>query len=447
MLPDAPRPDMPVPAMHPLTCPGCGGTVELRAAGYTVHVACQYCGSILDVTNPDVKLVTRYQEANTALDIPLGTRGTLRGVEWEAIGWLRRSQDGYPWEEYLLFNPYHGYRWLVNVRGGWSFGTMLTRTPEWRTYDTFGLDAKYYQRFFYGDAQVDDVLGEFYWRVAVGETVKTGDWVRPGEMLSREEDGREVSWTLNEWVPEKEIVKAFGASDSGRIWPPLPHQPSPWGGWLKSGAKIGAAALAFLLLFSMFFGGTGWSAAGSLAVARDGRDQTATLGPITFRNRYQRIEIRADVPRLENGWVDLDYSLVDRKTQQVYDAYGAAERYSGSDSDGAWTEGSRNSDISIASVPAGTYDLVVDYKGNRWTGASGYSSLSPYTKDPAGGWMDEANAPKIEVEVRQGTLFGSNILIALLLLAGPWLIALALHLNFEKARVNESDYAPAGDDD
>jgi spermidine synthase len=65
------------------------------------------------------------------------------------------------------------------------------------------------------------------------------------------------------------------------------------------------------------------------------------------------------VPRLDNGWVDLDYSLVNRRTQQVYEAYGAAERYSGRDSDGDWNEGSRNSAISIASVPAGTYGLVL----------------------------------------------------------------------------------------
>lgn len=439
MQPDAPPSDAPAPAVRALSCPGCGGTVELRAAGYTVHVACQYCGSLLDVTDPQVKLVTRYHEMSVALDIPLGTRGTLRGVEWEAIGHLTRSEGGYyGWEEYLLFNPYHGYRWLVNVRGGWSFGKMLTRTPEWRTFDTFALDGENYTRFFEGEAQVDGVIGEFYWRVAVGERVTTGDWVRPGFMLSREQNGHEVSWTLNEWVPEKEIVAVFGAPAAGRVWPPLPHQPSPWGAWLGPGGAIAAAAAAFLLLLAIFFGGTHWTAAGELAVAPDGREQTATLGTLTFTGRYQRVAIRADVPQLENGWVDLDYSLVDRRTQRVYEAEGAAERYSGSDSDGPWTEGSRDSDVSIASVPAGTYDLVVDYKGNRWeSGPSIYD---------AGSWMAADKAPKVLIEVRHGTLFASNLLIALILVATPWLIALALHLGFERARKAESDFAPQGDD-
>lgn len=440
MQPDAPLPDAPAPAVRALTCPGCGGTVELRAAGYTVHVACQYCGSILDATDGLVKLVTQYHEAQADLDIPLGTRGTLRGIEWEAIGYLARSENGYyGWEEYLLFNPYHGYRWLVNVRGGWSLGTMLTRMPERRTYDTFSLDGEYYTRFFAGTARVDRVVGEFYWRVAVGERVKTGDWVRPGAMLSRETNDHEISWTLNELVPEKEIVRAFGVPRAGRIWPPLPHQPSPWGGWLKRATIIGGIALAFLLIVSLFSGGSNWATAGTLTVADDAREQVATLGPITLPLHYQRVEIRADVPKLENGWVDLDYSLVDRKTQRVYEAYGAAEQYQGFDDEGPWTEGSRSSDISIASVPAGSYDLVVEYKGNRWSQSG--------TAFPDGGWMEPVNEPRIVVEVRYGTLFGSNILFAVLLLALPWLAALLLHIHFEKARTAESDFAPDGDDD
>jgi uncharacterized Zn finger protein len=51
------------PAVKALTCPSCGGTVTLRAAGYTVTVACEYCGSILDVTNPEVRLITEYKQA------------------------------------------------------------------------------------------------------------------------------------------------------------------------------------------------------------------------------------------------------------------------------------------------------------------------------------------------------------------------------------------------
>ncbi|ATY30714.1 DUF4178 domain-containing protein [Sphingomonas psychrotolerans] len=442
MQPDFALQAEPAPAARALTCPSCGGGVELRAAGYTVHVACQYCGSILDVTDPQVKLVTAYNQQSAELEIPLGTRGTLRGVEWEAIGYLQRSENGaYGWEEYLLFNPYHGYRWLVKVRGGWSLGEALTVTPDWLSYDQLGVGEEAFDHFFAdGEARVDYVLGEFYWRVALGERVATADWVRAGAMLSREANGHEVSWTRNAWLPPKELQKAFGIQPEAGIWPPLPHQPSPWGGWIKTGLKLGAVAFAFLLLFAIFFGGSQWSAAGSFAITADGREQTATLGPITLPRRYQSVHLRAEVPRLENGWVDLDYSLVDRRTQQVYEAYGAAERYSGSDSDGPWSEGSGSAEVSIASVPAGIYDLVVEYKGNRWTGTGSYSA-------DGAGWLDPANVPEVKVEMRQGVLYASNLLIALFLIAIPLLFALVRHIAFETARKSESDFATSAEDD
>lgn len=444
MQPETAIQPMPAPAMRALACPSCGGSIELRAAGYTVHVACQYCSSILDVTDPQVKLVTRYNEAIAELEIPLGTRGVLRGVEWEAIGYLQRCENGaYGWEEYLLFNPYHGYRWLVNVRGGWSFGEALTVTPDWLTYDKLGVGSESFTRFFAnGTAQVDYVVGEFYWRVALGESVRTSDWVRPGVMLSREENANEVSWTRNAWLSAGEIRNAFGIRSAGRIWPPLPHQPSPYAGPLWTGLKIGVAAFAVLLFVAILFGGTRWTAAGTFPIAADGREQSVTLGPIDLSGRYQSVHLRAEVPRLENGWVDLDYSLVDRKTQQAYGAYGAAERYSGTDSDGSWTEGSRRSSLSIASVPAGSYDLVVEYKANRWTGSM---TTYPSASDPT--WMDAGNLPEVQVEVRSGRIYWSNLLLALILIAVPLLFALGAHLAFEHARTSESDFAPVGDDD
>lgn len=432
------------PAVKALACPACGGTVELRAAGYSVSVVCQYCSSILDVADPQVKLITEYRQAAEALEIPLGTRGTLRGIEWEAIGYLQRSVAGAgAWDEYLLFNPYHGYRWLITDGRGWSLGEQLTVTPRYDDYETMALGNQTYTRFYEDStARVDYVLGEFYWRVAVGEEVVSADWARAGAMLSREKNAHEVSWTRSVLLAHKEMADAFGVR-RGATWPPMPHEPSPNAAWLGAGFKIFAGVFALLLLLMLLFGGTSWTAAGRFPIATNGTERTVTLGPIHFARLYQRVEIRADVPRLENGWVDLNYSLVNRKTQQVYEAYGAAERYSGSDSDGPWTEGSRRSAVSVASVPAGDYDLVVDYKGNRWnSGLSWNSALGTSVEDP--GWLTQENQPEVVVEVRNGALFASSFFIALILLAVPLLIGLIRHMQFDKARQAESDFAPTG---
>jgi len=425
---DAPAPiaaDTPAPAVKPLSCPNCGGTVELRAAGYTVSVVCQYCSSLLDVTHPDVMVIKRYQEAAAELEIPLGTRGVLKGVEWEAIGWLARSEGGaYPWEEYLLFNPYHGYRWLVTDGRGWTFGTMLTRLPG-SSYQGMTLDDQAYQPFFAeGRAQVDRVLGEFYWRVAVGETVRTSDYVRPGFMLSFEGSGDEANWTLGELLDPGEMRGAFGVGAPPRSWPPLPHQPSPYGGIASSAFKFAGLAVLAILLLTMVFGSSRELMRQSVTVEPDAQAKSVTLGPLTLDRAWQAVTISAHAPALDNAWIDLDYALVDRATQASYEAYGAAERYSGSDSDGAWTEGDRSATTKMAMLPAGNYDLVVDLAGHNW--------------QPGGGAVD------VEIVVARGARFWSNIVLAIILILLPAIWLFWRHLRFEQARQYASDLGPTG---
>ncbi|MBO9713726.1 DUF4178 domain-containing protein [Sphingomonas sp.] len=431
----------PAPAAQALSCPACGGTIELRAAGYSVSVGCQYCSSVLDVSEPAVRLITRYAEEAWGLDIPLGTRGTIEGVEWEAIGHMRRSIDGaYPWQEYLLFNPYHGYRWLVNANGAWSFGEMLAVNPDYVTYDTLGVGGQNFTRFFAdSSASVDSVVGEFYWQVRVGERVEGADWVRPGWMLSRESNGNEVSWTLLELLDARVMKAAFGVDAPRNPWPPPPHASSPHGPWVRQGVLIGIAVALLLMLVTVFLSGSTQLAQGALPIAADGHDQTATIGPIVLGGAYQRVNIRAQVPKLENGWVDLDYSLVDRKTQQSYQAYAAAERYSGHDSDGYWTEGSRGAQVAVATVPAGTYDLVVDYKGNVWGATYDY-----LLQGPSQGWMARDNQPEIAIEVSRGGLFFGNLILALIILFLPLIWGAYRHLRFEQARQGQSDFPATG---
>ncbi len=446
----------PAPAVKALDCPSCGGNIQLRAAGYTVTVACLYCGSLLDVANPDVRLIKEYHEAAAELEIPLGTRGILRGVEWESIGFVRKSEGGdYPWVEYLLFNPYHGYRWLITNGRGWSFGEQLTRAPEWSN-GAVTLDGESFVLFFTdGRSQVDYVLGEFYWRVKVGETVATDDYVRPGWMLSREANEQEVSWSLSELLTPKEIEDAFGVSAPTRPWPPLPHQPSPYRNVLKTGTKIAIGAFLFLVLLAFLFSGGGTLLKQSAPLSLDGGENNVTIGPITVNRPYQLVRIGARVPGLENAWVDLDYTLVDRQNQQAYQAYGVAERYSGRDSDGDWSEGSRATTVKLAAVPRGTYDLVVDYSGNRWDRGVGTYSPPPLDNGFAGDsqWAQGSKASPqpaaggthtLEIEVGQGFVFPSNFVIALLLLFLPLFFIFLRHLKFDKARQAESDVGPTG---
>jgi hypothetical protein len=139
---------------------------------------------------------------------------------------------------------------------------------------------------------------------------------------------------------------------------------------------------------------------------------------------------------VEQGWVDIDIAFVNRKTQESYEAYALNEHYSGYDSDGGWSEGSRSQTLKVASLPAGTYDLVVDAQAHHWGSSADSSSWNPIA-----GRYETVSQPPVDVSltVARGARFLSNFWLALLLVLVPPLLMLVLHILFENARLAQKD--------
>lgn len=432
-------------SVRSLSCPACGGTIALRAAGYTVTLACEYCGTLIDATDPTARIITRYHEAQASLAIPLGTRGTLRGVEWETIGWLQRSDGWAIWDEYLLFNPYAGYRWLIAQNGQWSLGTMLTAAPQRDGPDQI-VGTRRFTPFYSGNTtRVTRVAGEFYWRVKPGEAVRSSDYVRPGFMLSLEQDDREKSWTISELLTGREIRAAFDVAPPPAWLPgmtPLAHQPSPFARRIKRWWPIGALSFVALIVLMALFGRTMQPQTFSLAITPDGPTVSQTFGPIELPLGKQAMTVETMTPSVEQGWIDIDISFVNRKTQDSYDAYALNERYSGQDSDGYWSEGARSQTLKVASLPAGTYDLVVDAQAHQW-GSADNRAFDPSTST----YRTDVHPPiEVNLAVARGARFTSNFWVAALMILIPLLLMLVLHILFENARLAQKDGSPADAD-
>lgn len=118
-------------------CAGCGGPLVLRAEGVSESLVCPHCGAVLDARDPRHQVLARYRLKLAApLKLPIGTRGTLRGETLEVVGCQQRAVRYYGvvyhWHEYLLWNPYKGYRWLIESNGHWTFMKDVLDLPEER---------------------------------------------------------------------------------------------------------------------------------------------------------------------------------------------------------------------------------------------------------------------------------------------------------------------------
>jgi hypothetical protein len=448
-LPPA-EPTAPAPPASPsvagagraIACPSCGGSIEIKAAGLTVSVGCPYCGSLLDVAHPDVSVIAAYDGIMAQLAIPLGKRGTLFGGEWEVIGALVRSDGDVEWSEFLLFNPYAGYRWLVLSEGEWQFGTPLLDRPvpvgsgavQW-----FGqrLDQDYEP----AATTTNQVVGEFYWRVKAGDTVQATTYSRANDSLSAEFSEDEVNWTHLVPVSAREVTQAFGlgTSSAGGERPVFGRKSgqtlsddaiksmylngvtSSFGDLPKMFWMAAGTIFASLVVMIMFNAGSA-SISQSATIAIDGPEISQTIGTITIDRAYQPVRVNLNAGSFDNRWIDVDARLVDRATQRSIDANGVVERYSGRDSDGDWSEGSNSNSVSFSSVPRGTYDIVVDLSAHTWNGSSSSGFSAPDKPTGIASWGGGETIPVQMTATVGGILWGNLILEMFILLGLPVLL-------------------------
>lgn len=300
-----------------LNCVQCGGAVEWRAPGFTVTLVCGSCGSVLDVSNPEIQLLIQSQEKTRLKPlIPLGARGKIRGETYEMIGFMQRADGSgqYKWREYLLFNPYIGYRWLVESDGHWSYVRSTKQKPVRR-----GNTAQYlkntYKLFLTGEAQVLYVLGEFYWRVKIGDRVSVQDFIFPPEMLSREWDDTEEVWSIGEYLEPEEVQAAFGLKSVPLRSGVAPHQPAPQEG--KYQKVFWVAVLLTVLSFVVQLGTNRNSEVQSIFqsdVTAESLRSQPPLPPflVSVKGGAPEYSLRTQASGMTNGPVFLDVSFKNR---------------------------------------------------------------------------------------------------------------------------------------
>jgi hypothetical protein len=419
----------PKPQAKGLNCPKCGAAITLRSFGQAETVVCDGCHSILDAKDPNLAILQEFEKVTNVSKplIPLGTRGKLRGTDYEVIGFQRRHSEiegiSYYWHEYLLFNPYKGFRYLSEYNGHWNDISICKQLP---LFD--GGSANYlgelYKHFQTSDANTDFVLGEFPWQVRVGEHAVVTDYVHPPRALCSEKLDKEVTWSIGEYMFGQEIWEIFKLPGS----PPeamgvYENQPSPVATNVQ-GIWVAFIAFAVFLLALM----AGFDL---LAKKEPVLNQTFQFNRLEAKSepsfvtdvfelggRTSNVEVKTSAP-VSNHWIYLNYALINQDTEQAWDFGREVSYYSGYDSDGSWSEGKQNDTVVIPSVPPGHYFLRIEPEVDPTL------PRIPYT-----------------VQVRRDVPVFEIYGLALLALLVPVLAISWRAYTFERSRWSESDHPP-----
>jgi hypothetical protein len=413
-------------------CPHCAAPLTVHSAAIE-SLGCESCGSIIGVENENLRLLARAaQTVHEVPTLPLGSKGKLQGVDWEVIGFLKRrtTVDGidYDWGEYLLFSAGEGFAWLVEDQGHWNYVRTVSEIPRVaRGLDRFTYQEDDYRRFNFGHAEVTYVVGEFYWRVSVGETCEAEDFIAPPRMLSRELSNKEVTWSQGEYLDAEALQSAF------RLKAPLPppvgvyaNQPNPWEerhrGICKLFWKLALAAIVAQLLFVFVFSSIVFKHRIVFAPTQD--EVTATTPEFVLKSAVRKLEVRHQTD-ISNNWVSLTTTLIDKNTGRAWLGMQEIAHYSGVDGGEGWSEGAKGDELVFKEVPAGTYYLAVDYELGTDRRARVIDNIEIVKNAP--GW--------------------SNFVFLLIFLLVFPLFSRGRRAAFETRRWNESSLVSADDED
>lgn len=420
-----------------LSCSNCGGPLDLRAPDRTERVFCPNCGTAHDVTEGKLRALTQLKKGKRVQPvIPLGTTGTIDGVQYVVAGFMQRSvkfDRNYYWTEYLLFNQEPGFRWLVHSDDHWSFVTPL-RAGEVADWSPTGAakslvyGRKSYRLFQHATARVTYVVGEFYWKVTVGERVDTVDYVAPPEGISKEitvGGAQEVNYSHARYLKPREVEEAFGIEHLPRPTGVGPMQP-------YDGARLGVPWLAMLALLL--------AVTVAVAVMKPGRrvmeqsfdfaaapvvEGVPNNARIVFSEPFElsgttNVMIEARAP-LYNSWLDVTGDLVNDANGKMQTFDLPLESYAGIEDGEAWHEGKSDRHVFLSAPEKGRYVLRFEAT-----------------------WQEGTAPPTMRVQAWEGIFRWPHLLLALIAISVFPLLAMIRQAQFESRRWADSAFTPFG---
>jgi hypothetical protein len=429
-----------------LNCSNCGGALNLVAPDQAERIVCPNCGAMHDVSEGDLRYM-EIVELRKKPRIPLGTKGTIDGDEYVVAGWMERSvtyDEKFFWQEYLIFHREKGFRWLIDGDGHWSFAESIP-PAEVGDHDKGGGEpakqvsygGETYKIFTDAVATVESVVGEFYWKVEVGEQARSTDYIAPPRGISKEISGkgteREVTYTLAHYLPVEDVEKAFGVSL------PRPHGVGQLQPFV---AKASTAKLWRRLVMALFV------IAIIVAIHSRGRevlsqffDFSAAPAPTeppspqqTANKELSRVIFVAPFhidggknlaiegySNVENAYVYVEGDIANEQTGLIDSFELPISYYHGTDSDGSWSEGSRKQTVVLPALPEGNYTMRLE-----------------------GVYPENISPPRVMIVMRQGVFRWGYFIWALVLITIPAMFIGSKQIGFEVKRWENADYTQSG---
>lgn len=350
-------------------CSSCGAGLAVKDE-HAELVTCDYCGSHLQVTAAEQKVLSKGPAAKQDFPLQLGDSFRYKSHRYEIIARMAFIEDDDLSEmtrQYLLFNPRVGTCWLEEYGGHYSLSRATHVMPESDPFERKRgqllntHDGRQWVTEEIGQYALHYVDGALPWIAKTGDRVAYADFAEKsgsGEQYQVQRTENEIEFSFAKSLSIELVRRATGKPELGKT------------GVIKDGvdaavkrrfymtvmmAAVIAIVINLVLLLYTF------SAGKQVFSQRFSADQlNGEVLSEPFRVNSDIIKIISYAqPRLNNEWMALDVAVVSDQEEvlHVYDA--GISYYHGYEGGEKWSEGSQSQSAFIQVPRPGIYRLLV----------------------------------------------------------------------------------------
>lgn len=348
-----------------VNCEKCAKPFDYFLGANAYTVICPHCSTIYDGYTGT--LVSKKKAIKPPLkkpDISLGTKGTLNGIPYLVIGYVKKKEKGsnYFWQEYTLFNPIHGYASLSVFNGHWNYFTEFHFIPVESTYKkVLELDGQNYDIYARYYAVTVEAAGEFPYDLSSFEMPSVEEYINPPYILTSEKTKTDYIWFKGEYIAPSDIKKAFNLEE-------VPEQidigsTQPFFSKFRSNSLINflifiISLLVALQLFFHFMSKEEIAFHKEYVVSDSTVRKEIYTEPFDLKYGTKNLDVRV-LTNVDNNWMYSGITLVNEKTGDVYDVDIDIEYYHGYEDGESWSEGTNWNSKVLSQIPEGRYYFII----------------------------------------------------------------------------------------
>lgn len=358
------------------SCERCSNTFPVAYFPYVQTAACPKCTNIsaFDIQNRKWDYVfsnkTSIKQSEEE-ELPIGTKVILLGDTFEIIGKAyKRNQQDYNWLEYHLYNAFEGsFAYLSESEGHFILLYELFDPPNFT--ENYNDDVRFFNRKFrhYDGylATIVSIEGNLVGAYGNPQAqVKAHDYVAAPYMLSLELGADNANyWHFGEYVPKGEMQQAFKQAQKKR-----PVRKGYGAARPANKMSLSAILLVTAVMAIIYLGIQVWMEGQneSYVIAQsdymvDTATRQITVDDIQIKENRTNIDI-ASVAAVNNDWLVLNYTLVNKNTGREVNGGQEIAYYQGYEDGESWSEGSQQNGYQFSGVDKGQYKLVAEVEHN-----------------------------------------------------------------------------------